>query len=162
LGTRIEGERVAAMLGVRPWLGPDALKGRLKSARAPGVVHLATAGMFFPSGVARALKGRWGLLHESGNPWQRSFLALAGVNAWLSEQEPAAGAESGLLAASDVLDLDFLDTELVVLSADETGRGVTSGGGACGLRPAFALAGAKTVVTSLWPVPDEQTTELME
>jgi hypothetical protein len=71
-------------------------------------------------------------------------------------------AEDVLLTAEDVTGLDLLDTELVVLSACDTELGeVHTGEGVFGLRRAFIVAGARTLVMSLWQVPAEQTRELM-
>jgi CHAT domain-containing protein len=71
-------------------------------------------------------------------------------------------AEDGIVTAEDVSALDLLSTELVVLSACESGLGeIYVGEGSFGLRRVFAIAGARTLVMSLWRVPDQQTQELM-
>jgi CHAT domain-containing protein len=173
-GTEQEGKQVAAMLGVRPWLAEAALEGRLKACRSPRILHLATHGFFLENqkhDPTRAVFGLFGPEGLSGrltgplpeNPLLRSGMGLAGVNTWLAGGSPPAEAEDGILTAEDVTGLDLLDTELVVLSACETGLGeVRVGEGVFGLRRAFVLAGARTLVMSLWKVPDEQTRELME
>jgi CHAT domain-containing protein len=97
------------------------------------------------------------------NPMLRSGLALAGANTFLRGATPPPEAEDGLLTAEDVAGLDLLDTELVVLSACDTGLGaVHVGEGVFGLRRAFIVAGAKTLVMSLWKVPDLATAFLMD
>ena len=93
----------------------------------------------------------------------RSFLVLAGVNTWLEGGVLPAEAEDGMLTAEDVSGMHLLGTELVVLSACDTGRGaVQTGEGVLGLRRAFVLAGAQTLVMSLWSVPDIATAILMD
>ena len=87
----------------------------------------------------------------------RSGLALAGVNASLKE-----GRDDGLVSAEKILGLRLRGTDLVVLSACETGVGdIKNGEGVFGLKRAFILSGAKTVVMSLWSIPSKETTELM-
>jgi CHAT domain-containing protein/tetratricopeptide (TPR) repeat protein len=169
--TRAEGEEIGRLLGVAPQLDAEVLEGRLRAiGRSPRVLHLATHGFFLPDqpayarGLAESIDdeiGRFrGRLPES--PMLRSGLALAGANTWLKGGTPPADAEDGLLTAEDVSGLDLTGTELVVLSACETGLGdIQVGEGVFGLRRAFVLAGAKTLVMSLWKVPDEQTRELM-
>jgi CHAT domain-containing protein/tetratricopeptide (TPR) repeat protein len=179
-GTRAEGQRVGTLLSAEPWLDNAALEGRLKAeCRSPLILHLATHGFFLPdqefpldqgdremppklshdsmSGVDRSSGSRM------EDPMLRSGLALAGANSWFQERNLPEEAEDGLLTAEDVTGLDLLATELVVLSACETGLGqVHVGEGVIGLRRAFVLAGAQTLVMSLWKVPDDQTRELME
>ena len=174
-GTRIESEYVANLLGVRPWLDRAALEGLLKQCHSPRILHLATHGFFLedqkpdPNDHHRGF-GVLGQADEIGrlsgplpaNPLLRAGLAMAGANTWLAAGALPPAAEDGLLTAEDVSGLDLLATELVVLSACETGVGeVRSGEGVFGLQRAFILAGAKTLVMSLWNVPDEQTQELM-
>ena len=166
-GTRREGEQVATLLGVQPWLEAQALEAPLKALRSPRLLHLATHGFFLKD--QRLLRAPVGEPIDTSapppgleNPLLRSGLALAGANTWLQHDDLPPEAEDGLLTAEDVTGMDLSATELVVLSACETGLGqVQIGEGVFGLRRAFVLAGAKTLVISLWKVPDQQTQELM-
>jgi CHAT domain-containing protein/tetratricopeptide (TPR) repeat protein len=174
--TRTEGERVADMLSVEPWLSGAVLEARLKACHSPRILHLATHGFFleeqkrgprreFRDLGAPQLEAEPADVPESRfeNPLLRSWLVLAGYNTWWKNQQPPPEAEDGILTAEDVVGLDLAATELVVLSACDTGLGVVRAGeGVFGMRRAFALAGAKTLVMSLWKVPDKQTQELME
>lgn len=121
---------------------------------SPRVLHLATHGFFFPD--VDTLK------HYRDNPMLRSGLILAGANyAWEHGQAPP-NKENGILTAYEISQMNLSQTELVVLSACETGLGDIKGSeGVFGLRRAFKKAGAKYLIISLWNVPDEQTKELM-
>ena len=97
------------------------------------------------------------------NPMLRSGLALAGAQSWLDGKELPAGFEDGVLTAQDVAMIDLRATEMVVLSACDTGLGeVLQGEGVFGLRRAFVVAGAKTLVMSLWRVHDLAAVLLMD
>jgi tetratricopeptide (TPR) repeat protein len=90
----------------------------------------------------------------------RSGIALAGANRW--RQRVRHGQSDGLLTALEAQNLNLWGTELVVLSACETGLGeIEVGEGVMGLRRSFQQAGADTVVASLWKVPDHATKALM-
>ena len=90
-------------------------------------------------------------------PGLLSGLVCAGAN------EPvAADGADGYLTAEEVGWIDLSDVDLVVLSACQTVLGrTTTGEGLMGLRRAFRLAGAQTVIASLWSVSDEATAQLM-
>jgi CHAT domain-containing protein len=176
--TRTEGKRIGDMLQIRPWFEGDALEARVKSCRSPRILHLATHGFFLADqqrNLNRNSRGLGAVGWQSGfaadsllesnieNPLLRSGLVLAGFNTWLKGENPPEEAEDGILTAEDVTGLNLLATDLVVLSACETGLGeIRTGEGVFGLRRAFILAGAKTLVMSLWGVPDQETQELME
>ncbi len=154
-------------------LGSNALERRIKNFRSPYVLHIATHGFFLPyksqtgnaarlSSVAMTIQDNLASLCLVDNPLLRSGLALAGANTCLYSIPVPDNAEDGLLTAEDVSSMDLSQTELVVLSACDTGLGESQfGEGVMGLRRAFIVAGAKTLVMSLWKVPDEATATLM-
>ncbi|WP_184920323.1 CHAT domain-containing protein [Saccharothrix ecbatanensis] len=170
-GTNREGRAVAALLGVRPLMGAAATEAAAKSCLRPTVLHIATHGYFLPdtdrerdrpapAALAAPLLGR--LSNARDSPFLHSGLALAGANTWLAGGVLPAEAEDGILTAEDVSGMDLAGTELVTLSACETGLGSHHvGEGVLGLRRAFTSAGARTVVMSLWRVPDDETQTLM-
>jgi CHAT domain-containing protein/Tfp pilus assembly protein PilF len=152
----------------------------LKSVHGPKILHLATHGFFLPdappddasasppgsaaapadpaaAGPAPITAGGPTLTAEAReNPLLRSGLALAGANQLIS------GDDDGILTAMEATGLDLWGTELVVLSACETGVGkVTNGDGVYGLRRALIIAGAESLVMSLWQVDDAATRDLM-
>ncbi len=117
--------------------------------------HLATHGFFSPRGDA-APAGREGT-PPGRHPLLFSGLALSGANRPAKE-----GAEDGILTALEVSEMDLSRLELAVLSACETGLGkAEKGEGLLGMQRAFQLAGARSVVSSLWKVDDGATRRLM-
>jgi len=173
IGTRLLGESVAQMLKVPPLLDKEALESRLKTCQSPSILLIATHGVFFshspsprPSYPSREHES-FSFNRLSGikaeDPMLRSALALAGANTWVLGGKLPEEAGKGLVFAQDVAALDLWATELAVLSACNTAIGdIKIGEGVFGLRRAFAVAGAKTLVMSLWSVPDRATALLME
>ncbi|MCB2229675.1 CHAT domain-containing protein [bacterium] len=144
-------------------LGAVASEESFKS-RAAGhrVLHLATHGYYLPTDCGfQDTSGIGEAATQKVHPLLRSGLLLAGAN--LHERPGNDTAfEDGNLSAYEVAELDLSGTRLVVLSACETGLGdIMEGEGVYGLRRAFLLAGAGTVVSALWPVSDDHAVGLM-
>ena len=111
----------------------------------------ATRGLFLPD------------TEQVSNPMMRSALALAGAKTWLSGGILPKNAGKGIVFAQDIANLDLRANQLTVLSACNTARGdIKIGEGVFGLRRAFAVAGTKSLVMSLWEVPDRTSALLME
>jgi CHAT domain-containing protein len=172
-GSRQEAEVIQRLLPqAQLFLGPDATKERLLGLPPPGILHLATHGFFLedvPSPPGSRTVGYFGALGEDtwtpnpADPLLRSGLVLAGTSAPEGPHAAPLSAEHTLVTALELAGLNLWGTQLVVLSACDTGRGdVKPGQGVYGLRRAFLVAGAETVVMSLWKVNDETTRQLME
>jgi CHAT domain-containing protein len=133
-------------------------------------VHFSTHGYFAPAAVRSALGNSSGGNRQSGSELSSSRQEVAGFNPGLlsglvlagANRTPQDGKDDGILTALEVAGLDLSHVELATLSACETGLGESAGGeGLLGLQRAFQTAGAKTVVASLWKVPDKATQTLM-
>jgi CHAT domain-containing protein/Tfp pilus assembly protein PilF len=161
--------------------GAKADEAIVKAAKHPGILHLATHGFFLPdSGLNDAMSGNdrfqsqlSGEMREAAagklwrqmklkNPMHRSGIALAGANDTIRGRREAGG-NDGILTAEEVAGMDLWGTKMVVISACESGLGEAKGGeGVFGLRRAFTMAGAQSLVMTLWAVSDEATRQLME
>jgi len=129
----------------------------------PKILHIATHGFYFPTERNyRINELLFGLSESSSvlnNPLFRAGLLFAGSNIKNHKGE----SDDGVLMAFEISKVDLSEVDLVVLSACETGLGDMKGyEGVYGLQRAFKLAGAKNLIISLWKVPDEQTSDLMQ
>jgi len=149
---RAEAEQIASLWGdgAELFVGERAHEGALKrNALGKRALHLSTHGFVLSGACAGGQE----------NPLQLSGLAFAGAN---RRQEAQTGAEDGILTAEEAASLNLQGVEWVVLSACDTGTGqIADGEGVLGLRRAFEIAGAKSLITSLWPVADDATAEWM-
>lgn len=164
---------LSAKLGEDVWLasGPNgsepAIRGALPGRR---VVHLATHGYFadplacgkpdpkkVAAALARPVGGQAG--EQIVDPMAMSAVVLSGANSLAAAgSDPAA---DGVLSAREVARLDLRGTQVVALSACETGLGLAAAGeGNLGLSRAFLVAGAQQTVVSLWQVPSRETAAL--
>lgn len=143
------------------YLNNEATEGNLKAIKDPKVFHIATHG-FFMEDMEQGY-------HEGGadknlqNPLLRSGLLLKNGGVLLAKDNIyELNSEDGILTAYEAMNLYLDHTDLVVLSACETGVGkVQLGEGVCGLQRAFLIAGANSVIMSLFKVSDDVTKDLM-
>jgi len=129
---------------------------------SPGIIHISTHGFFFPEPDSTTYSTTRNVFKTALNPLWRSGIILAGANYTWQCKPQLDSVEDGVLTAYEVANCNLRNTDLVVLSACETGLGdIKTGEGVYGLQRAFQVAGAKAVIMSLWQVPDKETTELM-
>jgi CHAT domain-containing protein len=152
--------------------GLEATEASLRSLegdKAPKILHIATHGYFAPdpkedrNKTQLQMMGQENRFAAADNPLLRSGLMMAGSNESWKGTVSLPSEDDGILTAQEVSNLNLLNTQLVVLSACETGLGDIKGReGVFGLQRAFRLAGAKYLLLSLWSIPDEETSEYME
>ena len=145
-GTQAEVDLIAPKLPrAEVYTKTNATEALLKQQSQPSILHIATHGFFEPTA-------------ETLNPLLQSGLILAGAAA----EGQSGPDQDGILTALEVTGMNLSGTQLVVLSACETGLGeLAAGEGVYGLRRAFVLAGSHSQVISLWKVDDIATQELM-
>lgn len=184
-GTKTEAEKIQAIfqnekIPVKGYFGTDASEENLKlldGKNASKILHIATHGFFYPAPeeinltaekentleaevVFRGGSNTANHFMNSSNPLLRSGLALAHAND--TSTQNSGKEEDGVLTAYEVSNLNFDNTQIVVLSACETGLGDIKGSeGVYGLQRAFKIAGVKYIIMSLWQVPDKETEEFM-
>ncbi|MCU0391830.1 MAG: CHAT domain-containing protein [Thermoflexibacter sp.] len=170
-GTKIEVEKISQILKTNKLqtnllLAQSALEEEVKKINNPKILHIATHGYFLADVDNFGVDKIFGISTSKAreNPLLRAGLMLAGAEKALNQQNnEVKGQNNGILTAFEVMTMQLENTDLVVLSACETGLGdVKHGEGVYGLQRAFQIAGAKSIIMSLWKVDDNATQELMQ
>ncbi len=146
-------------------IGSEATETKVREIYSPSILHIASHGYFFADLNKVKTEKVLGedILAAKENPLLRSGILLANCeNVFDTKYRPVANNENGILTAYEAMSLNLDKTDLVILSACETGLGtIKQGEGVYGLQRAFLIAGAKCIIMSLWKVNDAATRELM-
>lgn len=167
-GTEKEVNQVQFILDQKGWTTTEYLENfaaeeKIKELNSPKIFHIATHGLYKPTedvSFAEQIGGGEALLAQ--NPLMRTGLLLKGAGDLLDKTDYNYNMESGILTAYEAMSLNLDKTDLVVLSACETGLGdLEAGEGVYGLQRAFLVAGAKMLIMSMFKVDDDATQKLM-
>lgn len=171
-GSLYEVTDIAGLFAFSPYLITDTI-GTEESFKALDgssydIIHLATHGFFWSeSDVSK--HDNIGFIHDEyfqslskeDNAMLRSGLVFSGASVFLEGGKLPDDVEDGILTASELSTLNLGKTNLVVLSACDSGLGEISSEGVFGLQRGFKLAGVKSLLMSLWKVDDQATYLLM-
>jgi len=166
-GTQFEVSKLDSLLknsigsNTEVYVNKAATEDQVKALQSPKIFHIATHGFFMPDeehNIDSKIDDR-----AVNNPLLRSGLLLSNAGDLMATNNVYSfNKESGVLTAYEAMSLNLDNTELVVLSACETGRGENKvGEGVYGLQRSFLVAGAESIIMSLFKVSDEATQELM-
>lgn len=167
-GTEREVSQLHYILTQKEWTTNEYLENaaaeeKIKELNSPKIFHIATHGLYRPTEeitLTRQIQGGEAFLAQ--NPLMRTGLLLKGAGDLLDKTDYNYNMESGILTAYEAMSLNLDKTDLVVLSACETGLGdLEAGEGVYGLQRAFLVAGAKVLIMSMFKVDDEATQKLM-
>ncbi len=168
-GTKVEVDGIAKVLKasgyqVTQFMQKTATEANLKSVKAPALMHIATHGYFLQDVENKTSAYGVNVENANDNPLLRSGLLLAGAASTVSGKRTPnlESNDNGILTAYEAMNLNLEGTDLIVLSACETGLGdIKAGEGVYGLQRAFLVAGADALIMSLWKVDDAATQQLM-
>jgi len=163
-GAKLECEEIGRSLGCMPITGQEASESnfRLLSKHAK-IIHIATHGFHFSMDCNETALApdRYYRITPQDNPFMECGLAFAGANPGPNGRRGRPPDNDGILWGYEVLGLDLTRTDIVTLSACNTGVGSTlDGESAFGLTKAFQMAGARQVIGSLWSIPGNTTEEM--
>jgi len=177
-GTAKEGQAIAALTGATLLSGSQASASAIEKQAAPRILHIASHGYFLANqptsplgkrGLSDSVLSPMGALPAANlqgeSPLLRSGIVLAGANqnSTATGMNPGERGDDGYLTALEITQLDWKGTELVVISACESGKGdIQAGEGVYGLKRAIAVAGARSSLLSLWKVDDAATAAFMQ
>lgn len=132
------------------------------------IIHLATHGFFWSESDVGKHENidflhneHYQSLSKEDNAMLRSGLVFSGASVFLDGGELPSDVEDGILTAYELSSINLGNVNMVVLSACDSGLGETSAEGVFGLQRGFKLAGANSILMSLWKVDDHATYKLM-
>ena len=167
-GTEKEVNELQDLLKQKGWktneyTAASASEERVKEVDSPKIFHIATHGFYTAAAEGSdATRMTENEAQMTENPLMKTGLLLKGAGDVLNKTKYNYNMESGILTAYEAMSLNLDKTDLVVLSACETGLGeISNGEGVYGLQRAFLVAGAKTLIMSMFKVDDEATQELI-
>lgn len=166
-GTAVEVDELKGLLRRDGWVTSDfireeATEEAVKKLDNPRIFHIATHGFFQPDPELSEEDLAKNQNLASQNPLLKTGLLMSSAGDILNQTTSNFNLDQGILTAYEAMNLNLDKTDLVVLSACETGLGeIEAGEGVYGLQRAFLVAGARTIIMSLFKVSDEATQKLM-